>query len=371
MSRRVLFSICIILIIALTLGLFGACSTPPPVTTTAIQTSTTTTTATTTQTQTTTSTAVIKPIELKLTDIYTPENTNGRLDDLFAKMVSDKTGGRVKITAFHSESLGKQTDFINMMKGGIVEIANLSAGTYSAQFEMETGIELPGLGIPSRNARSKITWDLFNQGLLKGLSDFKVLGILPGSSLNIFVKPKVTTVDGFKGLRIRGSNASTLKFIEALGGAGVSIPGPELYMSLERGVLDGVCTGWEYVLQAKLYEVVKNNIWSPPLAYSCLFLVMSKNSWNSIPKDLQDAIDQVIIEYNQAYLADRAPDDQKAPQLMKDVGMEVYDLTATETAKMLDKASVVKNNWIAEKEAKGLPAQKMMDAIAQFVKNAS
>jgi TRAP-type transport system periplasmic protein len=318
-----------------------------------------------------TQTTVAKPIELKLTDIYTSDQTNGRLDDLFAKMVSDKTGGRVKVTVYHAESLGKQTEFINMMKGGVVDIANLSAGTYPAQFETETGIELPGLGIPSRNARSEITWNLYNQGLLKGLNDFKVLGILPGSSLNIFVKPKVTTIDGFKGLKLRGSNATFLQFIEALGGTGVSIPGPELYMSLERGVIDGVCTGWEFVLQAKLYEVVKNTIWSPPLSYACLFLVMNKGSWNSIPKDLQDTIDQVIVEYNKAYLADRAPDDAKAPQLMRDAGMDVYDLNATETDILLQKASAVKNNWITQGEAKGLPAQKMMDAIAQFVKNAS
>jgi TRAP-type C4-dicarboxylate transport system substrate-binding protein len=306
--------------------------------------------------------------ELKFTDQYTAQMTTGIMDHMLADSISEKTNGRVKFTFYHSESLGKSVDFLNMVKGGVVDAANCSVSLYPSHLEMELGPEIPGLGIPDRKSRLDITWDLFEKGYYTGLTSYKVLGFIATPESTIFLKKKATSVDYLKGLKLRTTSAPMSELIKRLGGTPVTMAGSESYMNLDRGIIDGTITMYEAFEQMKLYEVAKYAI-KNPLAYGSMIVIMNKEKWNSLPPDIQAQVDEGIQEYRAELIAMTEEADANWPDQLRQLGMDVYSLSAEEEARLQEIASTIKNDWVAEREAKGLKGKAMMDEIETFLTN--
>lgn len=299
--------------------------------------------------------------------MYTPQQENAIADEMLGNMITERTGGRVKVTYYHAESLGKAGDFVNMLKGGVVDMANLTLPNTPTQFEMEAGVELPFLGIPNRTVGGNLNKELFTKGYFKGLNEFKVLAYFPTPPMTIFLKKKAETTQDFKGLKLRGTTAAVNQMWEALGASAVSMPITDVYMSLERGVIDGLCTGWEVYLQFKMNEVARYVMWTPPVSSACMFVVLNKDIWNSFPVDIQQAIDQVSTEFEYVW-SDRYQDkDKQAVDILSKAGMEVYSLSPSETENIKKLAAPIINSWIADKQAKGLPAQEMIDQAQKIL----
>ena len=64
---------------------------------------------------------------------------------------------------------------------------------------------------------------------------------------------------------------------------------PDVYQSLDKGVVDGAAAPWEAVQAFRLYEVAKNFTIAP--FYVAYFsLCANKQKWQSLPKDVRDGI---------------------------------------------------------------------------------
>jgi TRAP-type transport system periplasmic protein len=356
------------LCLAVLMASFLTACTPESVTSTATATSTATSTQTTTATSTTTATTIIKPIELKWTSQWVPGSDDVEADLILARMLNERTGGRVHATYYGSESLGKTADWINMLNGGVAQMGSIMLGTYPGTFDLELITDLPMLGIPDRNACIDVLWELYNKGYLKGFSNFKVMGFKGGTPLSqFFGSKKVQTLEDYKGLKMRGSSAPFNAFYSKLGASAVAVTGPEIYMSMDRGVIDGFSTAWSYVVQVKLYEVAKYCIWSPAIGIGSPSIVMSKQIWDSIPADIQKIIDQVIIDYKSELKKYYEAKDKVGPETLQKNGIEVYNLSDSEAARFKQIAASVADTWIAEREAKGLPAKAAYETSQQFL----
>ena len=76
-----------------------------------------------------------KPIELKLSHWAPPSHVNqGGVFGPWAKMVEEKSGGRLKITIFPGGVLGKPADHWDLAQNGIVDIAWARTTTPRAAF---------------------------------------------------------------------------------------------------------------------------------------------------------------------------------------------------------------------------------------------
>jgi TRAP-type C4-dicarboxylate transport system substrate-binding protein len=297
-----------------------------------------------------------------------PTSDDAQADMIMAKMISERTGGRVNATYFGTESLGKAADWVNMLNGNVAQMGSLMLGVYSSVFELESITDLPMLGIPDRNTLIDLMWEVYNKGYFKGLNQFKVMGFKGGAPLNLFFgSKKVQTVEEFKGLKMRGSSAPFNAYFEALGASPVAITSPEIYMAMDRGVIDGATSAWSYVLANKIYEVSKYCLWNPPIGIGCPTIVMSKQAWDSLPADIQKIIDQAIIDYKTELKNYYASKDSVGFESLKKAGMDLYNLSDAETARFKQIADTVAQKWVAEKEAKGLPAKAAYETIKQFL----
>jgi TRAP-type C4-dicarboxylate transport system substrate-binding protein len=304
--------------------------------------------------------------EFKFLDQYVPGTPAANQGELLGTMISDATKGRVTITYYHAESLGKVADFLNLLNGGVTDIVNITPGNFPDQFDIETYLEIPMLGINSREARSEVTWACYDKGYFTGLTNYKVMGFNPTPTFNLWLKKKITTVDELKGLKIRAADAPTRKLIELAGGTPVAMSGSQVYEALRTGLLDGTNTADEQALQSKFYEVLKYGVYQPKTNIGCVMLIMNKDAWNRLPKDLQKTVDKAIENYKTEFLSSVKPGDEEYATKLKENGMELYSLSSTEAAKLIAFGAPLKNDWLTARAAKGLPVNdmaKLVDSI--------
>jgi TRAP-type C4-dicarboxylate transport system substrate-binding protein len=347
-------SIMLVAIIA-TLSILAGCSTPAPATT-----SSSTASATGTQV------AAPKVYELKFTDQYTPAMEDAQINELLGKLIEEHTDGKVKVTYYHAESLGKTGDFLTLLDGGVADIANIVAGWFPQNFSFFMGLELPLLGYTDRTSRSEVDWAVYKAGYLKEFDNYKVLSFSVSPAMNLYMKKNAPDVASLQGAKIRATNPTMLQWVDNLGASPISMASPDIYMALDRGTLDGVYTGYTNYLQKKYFEVCKNAIWNPISMGTCP-VIMSKAAWDRLPPDVQADVDEAIEAYKTVFLDHFNAADAKAVDSLKAQGANVYSFEGDDAAKLLEAAAPLKEEWINAMQAKGLPAREMMEEVDRIL----
>ena len=109
-------------------------------------------------------------------------------------------------------------------------------------------------------------------------------------------KKPIRKIEDFKGLKIRSSGAIA-EMLKDLGAATSLIPGEELYLALQTGVMEAAHWGAAGgALSMKFPEVAKYYI-QPNLAMAGTdVIVINKEAFNALPKDLQMILDKALKE---------------------------------------------------------------------------
>jgi TRAP-type C4-dicarboxylate transport system substrate-binding protein len=282
----------------------------------------------------------------------------------WGKEVEERTGGRVKVDLYFGQTLGKVFDFPKMVRGGVCDMATFTC--VGAEFPMLDIFDAPGV-VTNRAKAVDAFWAVYCKGLLQELNDYKVLWFQPSDPMYVILrKKKVDTIEDFKGMKIRSRPGFTTAFIGALEATGMAMPAPDVFMALDRGIIDGLITSAEYAKSAKLNEVTKYWIWEPSCTGGgALVVAMNRNVWNSLPPDIQAIMEDLNAKarYKFMELFDTPPENRLT---LKKLGWEVYELSSGEQTRWLKVAQQVVDKWSAEMVTKGLPAHQVLDTIKRI-----
>ena len=78
--------------------------------------------------------------------------------------------------------------------------------------------------------------------------------------------------------------------MKELGAAPTSIPYDEMYMALKMGTIDGYLASASALISGKLGEVIHHYLLPTTNSINCIWAV-NMNSWNALPKDIRDLLD--------------------------------------------------------------------------------
>ena len=210
---------------------------------------------------------------------------------------------------------------------GIVDIGAQAHGYTAGRFPLSQIAELPGLS-NSASQMSCMIQTLYDNGTIADeYSDSHLIGVFGAGPASIHTKDKlVRTPDDLKGLRIRRPSAVAGDLLESMGASPVGLPAPDIYTSIQRGVVDGVSFPWEAFKAFKINEVAKKHT-NLPFYSSGLLLTMNKDKYESLPDDLKKVLDD---NSGMAFssLAGKSQDKyyQEALQEAIDAGDEILDI---------------------------------------------
>ncbi len=313
-----------------------------------------------------------KPIELKLSHFMSPmHNLHVDVFAPFAKELEERTKGRVKITIYPGEALGKAKDHYDMVVHGITDIAIFIHGYTAGRFPLTSVIELP-IGVPSAKVGSRVMWELYDKYLKSEHPGIKLLTLWthgPGQ-IHMTKKP-VKTLEDIKGLRIRSPGPQQTALLRELGISPLTIPIPELYDSLRRGMADGAVVPFSVVVDFKLFELIKYHT-VVNLYVMSMGLAMNPKTWESLPPDVQKIVED-LSGPRMSEIAGASYDkyDQLGIEAAKKVKSEIYTIPPEENRRWLDKIKPLNDKWVVDMEAKGLPGRKIFEEARQLVEKYS
>ncbi len=249
--------------------------------------------------------------------------------ELVEQMVAKKYPDELKINYVGGPEAVKSTDQVQACQRGMVDMAYTTNAYYLSVLPEVDAYKLSEF--TPMEERAKGAWAYMND--LHGKKGLYLLGRLGlGEKFHLYLKKSIQSAD-LKGLNIRVS-PMYLQIIKGLGGNPVVIPPTEVYVALERNVVDGFCWpavgirdwGWQkqvkYIVEPGFYQVPNP-------------LVMNLSTWNKLPKKFRDLLGEAAVEAEKravAHFDDLAK--QERPILLKE-GLQVIDLPAAEKEKFL------------------------------------
>lgn len=293
----------------------------------------------------------------------------------WAKAVEKATGGRVAIQIFPGDTLFKtKTDTVDAVKAGLTDVAFMYAWAFAPQFDLIDALTVPFIA-PNAEVASRATWKLYNTfpEIQQQWKDVKVLTVW-NTDPYIFLttKKQIRTLEDFKGMKIRVTGGMATEMMKLLGGTPITIPMPQNYENLQKGVIDGLASPCEAVLGFRFYEVATNYTLAPTTCVSQQ-LIMNKKAWERLPADIQGQImsvsgENAAIRYGGSCY-DRAWD--QLPEECKKNGypMNIYTPPKEEIDRWVEVAGKpLWQAWVKNMEGRGFSsAAEIQKAAIQLV----
>jgi len=312
-----------------------------------------------------------KVIDLKFNDWGPPGIGIGKIHQQAAKLIEERTNGRVKVNCYFSQSLLKYPDTFRGVSSGITDIS-----LYVTQplHEVNRILGMPFSGLPNMVKSSKIFKEMlkqypeFEQEFEKSGVKWISIRAMAANHLHLVKKP-VKIPQDMKGMRIIGDPILADQF-KQVNAAVLQLGPPDWYSSLERGVAEGHLLHIAAAHEFKLMELFK---------YHTLFgdgaggagpigFVVNMKMWNSLPSDIQKTIVDVYEWANEeAEKYDVDLVENAIAQIRKDKH-EIMVLSPSEIQPWLEWAKPANDKLLGEIESKGWPAKKIFEGFQKVIK---
>ena len=311
-----------------------------------------------------------KPIELKFSSwVGSAHGHHTAVMAPWAKMVEERSGGRLKVTIYPGSTLGKPADHYDLVVNGIADLAFTVPGYTPGRFPLLSVAELPGVGFKTAKGGSQAIWALSDKYFKAEFKDVKLLWLWvhPPGHFHL-AKKQVRVLEDLAGLKIRAATPMLTNMVKGLGAIPVSITAPDTYTALERGTVDGTIFPWEAISSFKIAEVLKYHVDSG--LYVAPFLTfMNQKKYDSLPPDLRKVIDDLSGTWGAEFTGiawDK--NEHEGIAAIKKAGGTIYKLPAEERQRWAARLKFMDEEWVKGLEAKGLPSRQLLSDLREALK---
>lgn len=274
----------------------------------------------------------------------------------FAKLVEQRTEGRIKVLTFPGGTLGGETELADLVQSRVLKMANIGiGGVYSARLEAPAALFYL---FPNEISMWQFYGSLpYKEELLRVQRERDTVIL----SMNwwqgwrhVITNKPIKKVEDFKGLKLRYAVVDNIKakFYAALGAKGEPIEFPEVYEALQRGIVDGFECPLYWIYGIKAHEVVKHLTLTSHITYLNSPIV-NRAFWE---KELTPAQRVVILttawecgEYQNKLQRQKRGE---ILEKMKAAGVQVYEMSPEEIRKLVSLCERVQLEWAQEKGVK-------------------
>ena len=284
--------------------------------------------------------------------------------------VAEATSGQIGITVYPGATLSAGTDVAEAVLTGTVDIGWCFTTFFPNQFPLTEVTTLPMLGLSHPSEAAEVLWDLYDysEDLRTELADYKVLMMLGNPPNMLFTAKKpVHTLEDLAGLQIRAVAGVPTALVTAWGGVPVLMTPSDTYEALSKGIVDGCIFEYSGTTTVNMQEHL--NYYTELNIYMGVFLLlMNKDRWDSLPTEVQQAMDSVSlrtasVEGGKVFYEDnansRAIIEQTGATFITptDEAIQEFEVAALEYAQ----------NWVSEKSTDTFDAQDYYNKTIELV----
>lgn len=274
--------------------------------------------------------------------------------------IEEQMGHRIKFERYWAGSLHSLADGFKALRSGLSDFAQAYPFNNTNAFYYTTADGLPWLYKSVAHATAAAQemypkWykkEFERQGLY--------IGMMPYFDYQVLITKKpVRTKEDLKGLKIMGHGVHMRATLKELGATPVFVTPPEIFIALQRGVIDGVCWSAGCTVPWR-YNEVAQYCTTTGMAVCGIFFGLNKASFDALPKDIQTDLYR-ILQLAGNHMSELYTELEKnGYDEMKSAGMEVITLSDEEMKRWTACGQKVWDDYAKTLSSKGLPAQEFL-----------
>ncbi|UYF99862.1 TRAP transporter substrate-binding protein [Halomonas sp. GD1P12] len=212
--------------------------------------------------------------------------------EVWADSVEEASQGELDVQIFPSGTLSKPDHAYQGAVDGISDIAASLQGYTSGRFPLSEIVQLPGIS-SSATQGSCILQTMFDEGLIDSeYEDVKVLFLFTTGPAYLHTRStEIQSPSDLAGLRIRRPSDVAGEMLSSLGADPIGMPAPDIYTSLQRGVMDGLSFPWEAMRVFGINELVDYHL-EVPYYSGAVMAVMNRDAFEALSDEARAVIDQ-------------------------------------------------------------------------------
>jgi TRAP-type C4-dicarboxylate transport system substrate-binding protein len=286
--------------------------------------------------------------------------TTGSLWELMeetAEAVETKTEGRVIVELYPGGALCPFSEVVDGIRTGIIDIGWVDPGTVPGLLPKTELIAIP-LVWPLEEGGIMMNEDLFPKYIAP---EWEAAGLIMLRSVNdrmysnFFSTDKILqSFDDFRGVVIATSNERDANILRTLGFSPTIMPVAEIYLSLEKGVVEAAMMT-NYGAQLSKYPEVCHYVTIADIGSSRgIGLAGNPECFENMPADIAEIVEQEFVTFSQKRYELEPQWSDEAMQVFIEAGMEVITLPEDVRSLMVEKAQSLIEEWILTQENAGM-----------------
>jgi tripartite ATP-independent transporter DctP family solute receptor len=285
-------------------------------------------------------------VEIKVMKIGSTDKAEvamGKAMYKFKEIVEAETDGSIKVEVFPDSQLGGERDIVEGIQLGSIQggpIGSAVVSNFAPSFSLLT---LPFI-FPDRETSHEILDGEIGQEVLDDLSSLGIIGFNFWESgiRNLTNNEReIKTPEELSGLKIRTLESELqIDIWTNLGASPTPMAFPELFTSLQQGIVDGQENPFSVVAGAKFYEVQKYLTETEHVIGVNPFMV-NKQFFDSLTEAEQEAIVRAATEAQAFQREEKAKEDTEFKNQLIEYGMNITTLTPEEREQWIEKVQPV------------------------------
>ena len=285
-----------------------------------------------------------------------------------AELVSEKTGGEFTLNISYG-GLSKNRENLDGISIGAFEMAQFCAGYHRDKNRVITVLELPFLGVSNLEEEVAVSSAVYahpaaTEEMAQWNAKLLMTSPMPQYNLVGTGEPRTTLAD-MKEMRVRATGGLGQAF-KAVGAVPTSVTATEAYQAMEGGVVDTVAfaqhahLSFGTINQADWWTANLN-----PGTVNCP-VVVNIDAYDDLSDEHRAALDSSVSEALDHYLANYAELLERWDSVLEEKGVTKVELDEAVIAEFrATAADPIREAWIADMEAQGIPGQELFDLVMQ------
>ena len=290
-----------------------------------------------------------------------------------AELVSEKTNGEFTMNVSYG-GLSKNRENLDGISIGAFEMAQFCAGYHRDKNRVVTVLELPFLGVENLEQELAVSKAVYahpaaTEEMAQWNAKLLMTSPMPQYNLVGTGTPRATLED-FKGMRVRATGGIGQAF-EAVGGVPTSVTSSEAFQAMESGVVDTVAFAQHAHLS--FGTINEADWWTAnlnPGTVNCP-VVVNIDAYESLTDAEREALDSSIDEALDHYLTNYGELLKRWDAVLEEKGVQKVEIAPEVLAEFRSTAAdPIRDKWIADMEAQGIPGQELYDLVVKTLADA-
>lgn len=246
----------------------------------------------------------------------------------FAEDVEEKTEGTIKFNISPNGILGSETEVLEQLQSGSVDITKVSAGALDSFSEEYSVFSLPYIFTSQEHYREVMESDIV-QEIYQSTKDKNFIGLsyYDSGARSFYTKDKqIETPEDLKGLLLRVMDSNTaIEMVKLLGGTPTPLAYGEIYTALQQGVIDGAESNPTALTTGQHGEVSKAFSYTEHTNIPDI-VVISTKTWDSLTEEQKQAMKEAADESRKEHTELWEVAMEEAVTEAKNMGVEFYEV---------------------------------------------